>query len=178
MDQLLLRVFQGHVAAQCRFALAGVPVIDESARQGDHDRLWIGCQMLVLGAGNVSKALWGDGRHRRALAPRRRALRESLNVTDASPLHQVAIRNHLEHFDERIDCWWGQSSRHNFLDDMIGPPSAVAGFTEIEMFRIYDPTPPSGPRIVFWGQSFDLQPLAEECSRIFTIASREAGRWP
>jgi len=178
MERHLLRVFQRHVADQCRFALASVPAINQSAAQGDHDRLWIGCQMFVVGAGNVSKALWGDGRHREAMAPGRQPLRDSLGVTDASALYQVAMRNHFEHFDERLDRWWRESPTRNYLDRMIGPPSAVGGLTEIEMFRIYDPSPPTGPRIVFWGESFDLQPIASECERIFAVANQEAEKWP
>ncbi len=61
---------------------------------------------------------------------------------------------------------------------MIGSPKAVAGFTEIEMFRIYDQSPPAGPRVVFWGESFELQPIASECDRIFTVANQEAEKWP
>ena len=178
MEKPLLRVFQRHVADQCRFTLAAVPVINQSVAQGDHDRLWIGCQMFVVGAGNVSKALWGDGRHRSAAAPARESLRDSLGVTDASPLHQVAIRNHFEHFDERIERWWRESPARNHLDRMIGPPKAVAGLTEIEMFRIYDPSLPTGPRIVFWGESFELQPIVTECDRIFAVANQEAEKWP
>ena len=178
MEKPLLRVFQRHVADQCRFTLAAVPVINQSVAQGDHDRLWIGCQMFVVGAGNVSKALWGDGRHRSAAAPARESLRDSLGVTDASPLHQVAIRNHFEHFDERIERWWRESPARNHLDRMIGPPKAVAGLTEIEIFRIYDPSLPTGPRIVFWGESFELQPIATECDRILLVADQEAEKWP
>ncbi len=178
MDRHLLKVFQRHVADQCRFVLVSVPMINRAAAHGDHDQLWIGCQMFVVGAGNVSKALWGDGRHREATAPVRQPLRASLGVTDGSALHRVAMRNHFEHFDERLDRWWRESPTHNYLDCLIGPPGAIGGFTEIEMFRIYDPSPPAGPRIVFWGEAFDLQPIASECQRIFPIANREAEQWP
>jgi len=173
MDLMLLRIFQRQVADQCRLVLTSVPVINQAAATGDHDQLWVGCQMLVVGAGNVSKALWGQGRSRKKTAPARQPLRDSLGVDDASPLYDVGMRNNFEHFDERIDRWWAESPSHNHLDRMIGPPTAVAGLTDIEMFRIYDPGTRS---IVFWGQTFALQPIASECDRLVRVAEREAAK--
>jgi hypothetical protein len=83
--------------------------------------------MFVVGAGNVFKALWGDGRSRRKVAPRRQPLRDSLNTDDSSPLYDVALRNHFEHYDERLDVWWEESPTHNRLDRTIGSPAAVSG---------------------------------------------------
>ena len=86
MDLMLLRVFQRQVADQCRLVLTSVPIINQAAESGDHDQLWIGCQMFVVGASNVSKALWGQPSSREKVAARRQPLRDSLGVDDASPL--------------------------------------------------------------------------------------------
>lgn len=170
MDLLLLRVFQRHVADQCRIVVASVPSINEAVAAGNQDMLWVGCQMFVVGAGNLSKALWGQGGK---LAAQRQPLRDSLGVTDASPLRIVGMRNNFEHFDERIDTWWTTAPNHNILDRMIGSPNAVVGLSDIERFRVYDPTNGS---IVFWGQQFDLQPIATEVDRIFPVAERESAK--
>lgn len=168
-----MRIFQRQVADQCRFVEAAVPFVNEGAGRREQDRLWIGCQMFVVGAGNISKALWGQGRNRERLAPRRKPLRDSLEVEDTSPLYQLDIRNHFEHYDERIDRWWATSTTHNHLDRMMGPPSAVGGLSDIEKFRIYDPRALS---IFFWGEQYALQPIATECARILPIAEREANK--
>jgi hypothetical protein len=173
MDLLLLRVFQAQVRDQCRFVLTSVPLINESAAKGDQDMLWIGCQMFVVGAGNVSKALWGAGRKRTTATPARRPLRDSLETDDSSALYSIPMRNHFEHYDERIEEWWAKSERHNIADRTIGPPSAVSGLERIEMFRFYDPV---ASRVVFWGEEFDLQPIADECHRIMAVAEREAAK--
>ena len=157
MDLMLLRVFQRQVADQCRFALAGVPLINDGLAGGNQDSLWIGCQMFVVGAGNTSKALWGEGRRRNAVASAREPLRTSLSVYDSSPLYDLDLRNHFEHYDERIDRWWNESTNHNHLDRLIGPPTSIAGLADIEMFRVLDPSEPTGPRVVFWGEPYDLQ---------------------
>lgn len=172
MDLLLLRVFQRQVADQCRFVLASVPLINKGEIERDQDTLWIGCQMFVVGAGNVSKALWGDGRSRRKTAPVRQPLRDSLQTDDSSPLYDVAMRNHFEHYDERLDRWWAESPTHNHLDRHIGA-GTVGGLAAIEMFRVYDPDTMS---VVFWGEEFALNPIATECERIIAIAHRESSK--
>jgi hypothetical protein len=166
-----MRVFQRQVVDQCRLVLASVPMINQGAGSGDQDQLWIGCQMFVVGAGNTSKALWGDGRDRAKTSVRRQPLRESLEVKDDSPLYDLSMRNNFEHYDERIDRWWKESPSHNHLDRMIGSPNIVSGLTDIDRFRVYDP---GGLSIVFWGQTWELQPIANECERVHAIASREA----
>jgi len=173
MELILLRVFQRQVAGQCRVVMSSVPIINQAASTADHDALWVGCQMFAVGSANVSKALWGDGKNRSKVAAQRQPLRDSLGVDDTSPLYDLSLRNHFEHFDERIDKWWAEDPNHNILDRMIGPPSAVVGLPDISRFRVYDP---SGPSLVLWGQKYDLQPIASECDRIFPIAQREADK--
>lgn len=178
MELMLLRIFQRQVADQCRFTLAAVPLINQvlQEQEKNQDQLWIGCQMFVVGSGNASKALWGDGRNRQKISEGRLPLRESLNVDDTSPLFSLELRNHFEHYDERIDRWWKNSPRHNHVDRMIGPPSAISGIDDEDRFRVLDPSGPDGPQIVFWGQTFDLQPIASECERIMAIAEVEASK--
>lgn len=173
MEPLLLRVFQRQVADQCRFVMAALPAINQGAQGGDHDSLWIGCQMLLVGAANASKLLWGDGRSRAKVAPRREPLRRSLGVDDSSPLKDVEMRNNFEHMDQRLDQWWSRSKTRNHLDRMIGPPAVWPEFDDIDRFRVYDPATAS---IVFWGQTFPLQPIAAECDRLLAVAEAEASR--
>jgi hypothetical protein len=178
MDLMLLRIFQRQVADQCRFTLAGVPLINQvlQGEGANQDQLWIGCQMFVVGSGNASKALWGEGRNREKISEARQPLRESLDVDDASPLYSLELRNHFEHYDERIDRWWNNSPNHIHVDRIIGPPELISGVEDTDRFRVLDPTGPDGPRIIFWGQTFDLQPIASECERVQAIAETEAAK--
>ena len=57
----------------------------------------------------------------------RKELRESVEVTDKSQLHNVGMRNNFEHFDERLDRWWNDSSRHNYTDLNVMPRAAIKG---------------------------------------------------
>ena len=132
--------------------------------------LWVGVQVGITGAGNVSKALWGQGSR---LAESRRPLRDSLTVPENSPFRDVSMRNHFEHYDERLDRWWRESPNHNHLDRMIGPPSGVVGLDDLDRFRVYDPTTND---VVFWGERFNMQAIATEAERLLPIAETEAAK--
>ncbi len=150
MDTMLLRVFQAHVADQCNAAMMGASQMNVDRRSFDHDVFWIGCQNLCTGAANVAKALWGIKGS--GLFEPRRPLRESLGVSDNSPLRNVDMRNAFEHLDERIDEWWGKSGRHRLVDRSVGPLAYFEQrYQEVERFRIFDPTTMD---ISFWGTAF------------------------
>jgi hypothetical protein len=171
MDLMLLRTFQRQVADQCKVVVTGAQMINGGLRSPQQsDAVWIGAQVLVTGAGNVSKALWGQARR---LSTERQPLRDSLGVDDASPFYDVSIRNHFEHYDERLDRWWRDSPNHNHLDRMIGPPSGVVGFDDLDRFRVYDPTTHD---LIFWGEAFNVQTIVTEAERLLPVAEREASK--
>jgi len=64
------------------------------------------------------------------------------------------MRNHFEHFDERLDRWWEQSSHHGYVDRNIG--MVTAGIEEINVFRNYFP---ETGELVFWGDKFNLKAI-------------------
>lgn len=170
VDLMLLRVFQRQVADQCGVVLTGVQMLNSGLRSGDQNTLWIGVQVGITGAGNVSKALWGQGAR---WADKRKPLRQSLGVSESSAFKDVSMRNHFEHYDECLDRWWAVSPNHNHLDRMIGPPSAVVGVDELDRFRVYDNTTHD---VVFWGERFNIQEIATEADRLLPIAQRECAK--
>jgi hypothetical protein len=157
MEPHLLGIFQLQVAAQCRFLLRAAHEINAALTNGDVEGVFYGLQNFLSSGANISKALWGPGGR---FAEQRKPLRDSICIADDSPLRQVTMRNNFEHFDERIDKWWEESTRHNFLDTHIG---VVEGFEDIDRFRQFDPR--SG-ELSFWGQRFNLQELVNEVQSI------------
>ena len=149
--------------------LHGVSLVNDGLRS-DQDALWVGVQTLLTGAANTSKALWGAGGR---FATERRALRESLAVDDSSPFRDVSMRNHFEHYDERLDRWWRESESRNYLDHMIGPPDAVSGLSDGDRFRVYDPTT---HEVVFWGEKFNVQAIATATAELLPRATAEAAK--
>lgn len=147
-----------------------VPTINKAVEDADHDSLWVAVQIFVTGAANMAKALWGQ---KQAHAEARADLRASLGVQDDSPLRNVTMRNHFEHYDERIDRWDANSRDHNFVDRTIGPPEMIEGVDDLDRFRFFDPSTAS---VYFWGERFDLRPIADEASRLLQLAEIEASK--
>lgn len=173
MELMLMRMFQRQVADQCKVTLHGVSLLDHGLQNANHDTVWIGAQVLLTGAANTSKALWGGGRERHKISAEREPLRRSLQVEDSSPLSDVRMRNNFEHYDERLDKWWQESPQHNHLDRLLGPPESVSGLNDIDRFRVYDPTTHD---IVFWGERFNVQAIATAVSELLPRAEAEANK--
>ena len=182
MDPVLLRLFQGQVHLQCQFLTFAVEdlesaqkdltlaVRDSESRQNGMIRMWFAIQNMLNAVGNISKALWGQGGGRSA---ERKPLRDSIGVTDMSPLRLPDMRNHFEHFDDRLDHWWDTSRRHNYVDLNVG--LAVGGVEDDDTFRNYFP---QTGEVVFWGERFDLRLIAEEVQRILPKLRQEAEKPP
>lgn len=88
---------------------------------------------------------------------RSEALLNALAIVD--PDHVVksrTIRDHLEHFDERIDFWVQNSLDGNYVQDMIGPKNAVQGISDGDRMRQYDPTTTD---LLFRGEAYSLMVL-------------------
>ncbi len=179
LDLHLLRTYQGQVAYSCTAVLFGHQDITSGLGTGvatrDYDRLWYGIQNFIIGAGNASKALWGTGRneaeaHRRYTE--RQPLRDSLGVTDDSPLRRVKIRNDYEHLDERIEEWWSESQHRNLVT-LIGARSGIVGdvLEEKDVMRWFDPE--SGD-IIFWGNELNVYAVTTEVQRLLPRAKAES----
>lgn len=73
-------------------------------------------------------------------------------------LKNRSLRDHLEHFDERLDHWMVTSERRNYVQDHIGAKGAIQGVEDTDMMRQYDPA--SGD-FTFRGETHSLFALFE-----------------
>jgi hypothetical protein len=169
MENLHLRIFQQQLRDQCQFFWLGVQSLEIGHKKNDHVQVWYGVQNILTAGANISKMLWGS-KGRRADA--RRRLRESVEVSDDSPLRDVTMRNHYEHMDERIDRWWDSSETKIYVDKNIGSGS-VSGLDTMDNFRWLNP---STGDLIFWGETFNLRSLAVEVDRILAILEKEADK--
>lgn len=165
---MLLRVYQRQVLLQAQFILWGANDVNEVLKsQSGTSRVFYGLQNILNAAANISKALWGSGGNKEE---ERKTLRDSLGISDTSPLRATFMRNNFEHHDERIDDWWKNSARRNHADLVVGPPRAIVGLDDGDRFRFFDP---NTTEMIFWGQSFNLQEMVNEIQRILPILQRE-----
>jgi hypothetical protein len=172
MDLHLLRIFQKQVLVQCEFMRFAAYDLNESLKIRNAKRTFYSLQNFLNATANVSKALWGQNDLR---LEERKALRESIGVPDDSPLRVVALRNHFEHFDERLETWWRDSTTHSYIDFNLTPKTTVnnPALKDIDWFRNFDP---STTNVYFWGQQFNVQELIDEVQRILPKLSEEANK--
>lgn len=170
MDTFCLRIFQCQVLDQCQYVILAAQEMNSALKQPDNTRIFYAIQNLLNAGANISKMLWGSGGKQ---AENRKQLRDSIGVSDSSPLRDVTMRNNFEHMDERIDRWWAESKHHNHISKIVGPRNAITGFDDIDTFRWFDP---SNTDVIFWGQSFNIQSLVTEVIRVLPKLKEEADK--
>lgn len=91
-----------------------------------------------------------------------------LDIDSTSATHSRTLRNHLEHYDERLKSWIRKYGPDvNIGDYNIGAKSAIQ-IPGIVFVRNYDPTT---SMFTFVNEDFDLRALSAEVKKIQSIAN-------
>jgi hypothetical protein len=161
INERLLHVFRREIIKQCEYAITAYEDIHRSLQEENEKRLWYSSQAFLIASANISKLLWPDSQHTE-FPDFRLILRQSLGLTDASPIRSRVFRNHFEHFDERLEKWIKTSKRHNLADSNIGV--VIKGFEPNEYLRNFDIVSLS---ITFQGDTYKIQPIVDEIMEIY-----------
>ncbi|WP_426134860.1 hypothetical protein [Pseudomonas sp. PWP3-1b2] len=84
------------------------------------------------------------------------------------------LRDHLEHFDERIDDWMQTSKNQNFVQDIVGPKGGIMGLEESDMMRQYDPMTGT---FRFRGETFSLIELFKGLNDVLARTRQALGKY-
>jgi hypothetical protein len=116
MDQRLLRIFQLEVVKQCQFAIMAIQDLENALKDlndmncpasNGMTRIWYSIQAFLIATGNLSKLLWPPT----PIIPERGTeLRASLSVEENSCLQLRRLRNHFEHYDDRLEKFFSHWS--------------------------------------------------------------------
>jgi hypothetical protein len=183
VDRFLQILFRYEITMQCKFILLAAEQLEEAQAAGDVNptreqwlndpkmrpdhyipRIWFGVQNTIVAAGNLSKLLWGSGGQ---AEDDRAILRSQLEVEDDSCLRQTELRNHFEHFDEKVSTWRIEEGGEVFIGRNIGGAAERE-----EWFQHYDP---STGIVTFFGYSTSLPEIVSEARRILPLASTFGG---
>jgi hypothetical protein len=170
VDTFLLRLHQSQIAHQCRAALWALDLAEQSLNEGDGDRFWVSVQNALSAAANISKGLWGQSG---TLTQEREPLRDSLGITGDSIFNTTTLRNHIDHYDERLDRWYENSQRKIFVGFNIG--ISVGGVDPTDMFLNSDA---NGNEVTFWNDCYSLADLRKSLETLLPVAAREADQSP
>jgi len=165
MDDFTRTVFLSELRRQCAFALAAYAAFKNG---GDPQTIFYHIQSFLVSSANVSKILFPGGIRgtqdfKDRCNQRADELRNLLSVDEDSDLSNRDLRDHFEHFDERIQTWGDRPGPKNFIDSnvMVGMSLEqainVTGASPQDYFRLFV-TPP--PTVRFWGTDYPLQPIA------------------
>jgi hypothetical protein len=169
------------LASQCRGAVAAVERMNIVLRSGGLALdFFHHAQAFVNHAGAVSRILWPpfirDAARRAGAEARAQHLRNVLTIIIPHPLEDRTLRNHLEHFDERLDEWATSTTSFNYVDLNIAPVGAISAGPPEQYFRQFDPTTNT---LSFRGDSFDLQAIATAIESVGrAVGARQAALRP
>ena len=152
-------VFIGEMAKQSHFAdIAADKLAIHS--ESDSNEIWGAIQSILVAAANVSKILWPPNKKYKA---RGNYLRELLGIDNDNVLSNRTLRNHLEHYDERIEKWFETTSSAVYFDAKIDPFEKTAMSLPQFFHRTYNPLT---REITFRNESFDLAAILDSLAKI------------
>jgi hypothetical protein len=168
MDNRDLGIYLREIDTQCHNAFEFADKCEECLSLSNLDGFWRYLPSFLTATAQVSKFLWPDNRSDRA---RGEQLRRFLGLEDTSPISSRELRNHFEHFDERLDSWRKSSTNRNMVDRSVGLISAYRGIELKDFLRFYDP---ETHKLWVQGISYDIPTIIQTLDEIHkTIISKE-----
>lgn len=177
MESFVIRVFVHEIETQSAFAFRALHQLRQALNVKDTRAVFFYAQALLGAAAMVSKLLWPSSPK---IPDRGKILRELMGIPDESPLADKTMRNHFEHFDDRLDQWATASRRRNFVDSNIAPLSAIRGVDPEDFLRNLDPTSLTLTFRGDTGDTYDLQAVETALSEIYqgALDKRNYGTTP
>jgi hypothetical protein len=170
------QVFLSEIDRQTRLAVAAADRVNEAfyhlvgdeggdATLPHRENFWTGFQDVALAVAQISKMLWptsprGKVAVQASRVARGERLRALLGIHGENPLESRKCRDHLEHFDERVDAWLGPDKPSFWFDFNI-----YQGFSEddpeikqqVRAISLME----SGLCVIVFGEVFSLYPIFE-----------------
>ena len=162
------KIYLGEIIMQADMTVPIVHNMNVAVNQGHTIEAFALLHYLLIHAGIVSRILWPPAK-KAPRVRRARELREMLGVDDTHTLADRRLRNHLEHYDERLDSWVKESVRHGFVDRWIGPRAGIQGVDDKDIFRLFDPVEKV---FIFRGESYAIQGLVDSLDDIRELAMK------
>lgn len=150
-------VFVGEIVTQSKIAAYAAGRLAESS---DPIETWSSIQSVLVAAGNVSKILWPA---RKPFKQRGEQLRDLIGLDDHNLLSDRTIRNHFEHYDERVDEWFDGNDSAVYMDSGIEPREQHPWSLQRPFHRSYDPV---SQILRFRDESIDLAAILAALAEI------------
>lgn len=157
------RIYIGEARTQIDFAKKCYAAYLHGVKVNDVRETFFQLHHFIVHAVNVDKLLDAKPGSERAMI-----LSGHLNLggIDLKPFRR--LRNHLEHFDERLDMWVSKYDGHPFFDMNI--VTGARGFRQYAFLRALD-----GDVFMFHGEDYPLTLLHEQLLEIEKRITQDSG---
>lgn len=166
-DDHVLHVVKREVWQQCRFALIAAKDIKDrlAAENVDVERVFHCLHAFLAAAANISKLLDGEREIRERL-------RAEVGATEDALERMKNLRNHFEHYDERLEAWAKRDPDPNFVDmKLTAPFGGVSGLdASHSVLRNFEPATWVA---TFGDDEFDLMPALRAIEEIAVVRQTE-----
>lgn len=177
MEPFLRQIYLGEIYVQCDYALRAVKVFNAALERQDIAELFRAAHSFLTHVSNVSRLLWPPWEREKAkwekTKRRGEELRNILGLPDDHLLKDRKLRDHLEHYDTRLDAWADSSPHRIYVDRVVGPRGIVGGdaVQDSDIMRHFDPTT---LKFIFRGEEFEFQPIATAIEQVAAKAKAAA----
>ena len=143
MDPVLQILFLEELRKQCIFTLFSYGELTAKVYENDHISLWLSLQSMLIASANISKILFADKNkinkeelHRRE---RRESLYQILEISGNEQFASRSARNDFEHFDERLEDLYRESTTsHSLIDGAIGGDNLIKENKDVHYLRFFN----------------------------------------
>ena len=170
IDQRTFWHLRQEVKFQCEVTLHAFDELDRCFERVDRTlavRVFTNIHAILSAAAAISRLLFSD-RNPEA-AQRSRALRDALGIQEDSILRARGMRNHFEHFDERLDKWLPRTADGSVID-MVASTERVDDTGPRYTLRMFNI---STFEITFADETLALRPLVEAIRSLLLGAQSE-----
>lgn len=152
MDKLYIYVREA--LTQIEFARKCFAEFERALLSDDLDNIFFNLHHFIVHVANLDKLLTPKPGTERSVL-----FAGHINISDIDLKPFRRLRNHLEHFDERLDTWVANYDGHAFFDMNI--VTGAKGFPQKAFLRALD-----GDVFKFQGEDYPLQPLREAMEKL------------
>ena len=194
MDDFVKSVYANEIKRQCEFAESAINHlnyslqqlhacdVDPNQRHFFYSEVFRNIHSFLTHASNVSRMFWlstptkkkneSDEDYKARLlkldkVARAEALKREYSLKENSVLKNRNLRDHLEHYEERLDHWRKNSKNRNIAPENIGSLSSIRPSPDaLDNMRQFDP---NRNIYMFHGEEYDLQSIATAISEILSL---------
>jgi len=167
MDKITRRTYLGEFLKQSSFALQAMEYLRDSQRKGNVLSIFFSAHSFLIHVANISKLLSPPPSTVRKYPESKdvsRQLREMFCIAKTSLLLDRTLRNHLEHFDERIyEMFRVKDEGIGYMDTNIGSLNKIKGMHRVYLMRHYDT---ESSTYIFQNERYNLNNLENEVAQL------------